>query len=129
MLFMDGERIARWTRMLNDLRYAFRPLRQNPGFALTATVSIGLGIGANATIFSLADGLLFRPLPVRDASHVVTLKSRTPSGTFGDISYPDYADFRDKNRSFDGMVAYQMLGFGFAADKRTQPQLKVGFLV
>jgi hypothetical protein len=68
------------TPMLKDLRYSYRTLRQNPGFALTAIVSIGLGIGANATIFSLADGLLFRPLPVRDASRVVTLKSRTPSG-------------------------------------------------
>jgi predicted permease len=105
------------------------PLRQNPGFALTAIVSIGLGIGANATIFSLADGLLFRPLPVRDASRVVTLKSRTPSGTYGNFSYADYADLRDKSRSFDGIVAYQLAPFGFATDAKMQPQLKAGFLV
>jgi hypothetical protein len=115
--------------MLNDLRYSFRTLRHNPGFALTAIISIGLGIGANATIFSLADGLLFRPLPVRNASQVVTLKSRTPSGTFGDVSYADYSDFRDKSRSFDGMVAYKTAMFGFAGDSKTQPQLKVGYLV
>ena len=115
--------------MLKDLRYSYRTLRQNPGFALTAIVSIGLGIGANATIFSLADGLLFRPLPVRDASRVVTLKSRTPSGTYGNFSYADYADLRDKSRSFDGIVAYQLAPFGFATDAKTQPQLKAGFLV
>jgi predicted permease len=115
--------------MLNDLRYAFRTLRQNPGYAITAIVSIGLGIGANATIFSLADGLLFRPLPVPNAAQVVTVKSRTPSGTFGNLSYLDYVDFRDKSRSFDGVVAYQFAPFGFAADAKTQPQLKVGFLV
>jgi len=115
--------------MLNDFRYALRTLRQNPGFALTAIVSIGLGIGANATIFSLADGLLFRPLPVPNASQVVTLKSRTPSGTFDNLSYADYVDFRDKSRSFDGVVAYKIATFGFAADSKTQPQLKAGYLV
>src|SRR5258708_3897738 len=115
--------------MLNDLRYAIRTLRQNPGFALTAIVSIGLGIGANATIFSLADGLLFRPLPVPNASQIVTLKSRTPSGTFDNLSYADYSDFRDKSRSFDGLVAYRIALFGFAADSKTQPQVKAGYLL
>src|ERR1700733_4352196 len=115
--------------MLNDLRYAIRILRQNPGFALTAIVSIALGIGANATIFSLADGLVFRPLPVPNASQVVTLRSRTPNGTFGEISYADYADFRDTNRSFDGLIAYQLAPSGFARDSKAQPQLKYGLLV
>jgi hypothetical protein len=50
--------------MLNDFRYAFRALRSSPGFALTAIVSVALGAGSNSAIFSLADGLLFRPLPV-----------------------------------------------------------------
>jgi len=115
--------------MLNDLRYAVRTLRQNPGFAFTAIVSIALGIGANATIFSLADGLVFRPLPVPKASQVVTLRSRTPTGTFGEFSYADYADFRDRIRSFDGLIAYQLAPCGFAADSKTQPRLKYGYLV
>ena len=115
--------------MLNDFRYGFRTLRQNPGFALTAIVSIALGIGANASIFSLADGLLFRPLPVPNASQVVTLRSRTPSGTFGNISYPDFADFRDKGQLFSGLVAYNLAQFGYAADTKTQPQIKAGLLV
>jgi len=74
------------TGMLNDFRYAFRALRSRPGFALTAIVSVALGAGSNSAIFSLADGLLFRPLPVPRASQVLTLRSRTPSGTFG--AYP-----------------------------------------
>jgi len=115
--------------MLNDLRYAVRTLRQNPGFAFTAIVSIALGIGANATIFSLADGLVFRPLPVPKASQVVTLRSRTPTGTFGEFSYADYADFRDRIQSFDGLIAYQLAPCGFAADSKTQPRLKYGYLV
>jgi hypothetical protein len=115
--------------MLNDLRYAFRTLRQSPGFALTAIVSIALGIGANSAIFSLADGLLLRPLPVPNPAQVVTLRSRMPSGTFGEMSYPDFADIRDKNRSFDGLVAYQVAPCGIALDARAQSQLRFGFQV
>src|SRR5271166_1497137 len=115
--------------MLNDFRYAFRALRHNPGFAVTAIISIAVGIGANAAIFSLADGLLFRPLAVAKPAEVVTLCSRTPSGTLGFLSYRDFVDYRDKNRSFAGLVAFKLSTFGFAADKKTQPQLKVGMLV
>ena len=85
--------------MLNDIRYALRTLRQNPGFALTAIVSIALAIGANSAIFSFVDALLLRPLPITDASHVVTLRSIAPSSTASalvdtssDVSYPDFAD-------------------------------------
>ena len=115
--------------MLNDFRYAARTLRHNPGFAATAIVSIALGIGANAAIFSLADGLLFRPLPVPSASRVVTLRSRTPSGTLGFVSYRDFVDFRDRSQSFNSLVAYKLATFGFAADQKAQPQLKAGMLV
>jgi len=115
--------------MLNDLRYAIRTLRQSPGFALTAIASIGLGIGANSAIFSLADGLLLRPLPVPNPSRVVTLRSRTPSGKLGELSYPDFADLRDHNQSFDGLVAYQVAPCGMATDPKAQPQLRFGFQV
>src|SRR5580658_8370907 len=115
--------------MLHDLRYAIRTLRQNPGFALTAIVSIALGIGANVTIFSLGDGMVLRPLPVPNPSQVVKLASRTPSGTFGDMSYRDFVDYRDKLQSFDGLVAYSLTPFGFARDSKAQSQMNYGFLV
>jgi predicted permease len=115
--------------MLHDLRYALRTLGQNPGFALTAIVSIALAIGANSTIFSLADGLLFRPLPVPRASEVVTVRSRTPNGYFSGVSYADYADLRDSNRSFRGLVAYEMTPVAFAGDSHAQPQLEYGYVV
>ena len=111
--------------MLKDFRYAFRALRQSPGFALTAIVSIALAIGANSAIFSYADLLLFRPLSVPNPSQVFTLRSLAPSinsmaisGT-GFISYPDYLDFRDKTQSFSGLVAYQIVQTGFAPDPKT----------
>src|SRR5207244_13551818 len=115
--------------MLKDVRYALRALRQNLGFALTAIISIGLGIGANSAIFSMADGMLLRPLPVPNPSQIVSLRARTPTGAFGNLSYADFADIRGKNRSFESLVAYAIAPAGFARDVETQPQLKVGLLV
>jgi macrolide transport system ATP-binding/permease protein len=115
--------------MLKDIRYAFRTLRQNPGFAATAIISIALAIGANSAIFSMADGLLLRPMPVPDASRIVSIRARMPSGNFGNLSYPDFVDFRDKSRSFDGLLAYDLVPAGFANNVEMQPQLKTGYLV
>src|SRR5499427_8234545 len=115
--------------MLKDIRYAFRTLRQNPGFAATAIISIALAIGANSAIFSMADGLLLRPMPVPDASRVVSIRARMPSGNFGNLSYPDFVDLRDKSRSFDGLLAYDLVPAGFANKVEMQPRLKTGYLV
>lgn len=122
--------------MLDDIRYALRTLRQNPGFSLTAIASIALAIGANSSIFSFADALLLRPLAVREPSRVVTIRSIMPSrsasslaNTGGEMSYPDYEDFRDKSRSFDGVVAYDLKAVGFAHDANSQAQVKMGFTV
>ena len=115
--------------MLHEIRYCLRTLRQRPAFTAAAVFSIALGIGANAAIFSLADGLMLRPLPVPDAGDVVRVSSRTPSGGFGALSYPDYVDVRSGSRSFDGVVAFDLESFSYAPDEHTQAQLKAGFLV
>src|SRR5262245_11597552 len=115
--------------MLNDIRFALRTLRQNPGFAAIAILSIALAIGANSAIFSLADGLLLRPLPVPDASQVVNIRARTPTGNFSNLSYADFLDFQSKSRSFDGMFAYNLFSVGLSQNVETQPQLKMGYLV
>ena len=62
-------------------------------------------------------------LPVPDPSDVVKLSSRTPGGTFGDMSYGDFLDYRDKLQSFDGLVAYSLTPFGFAKDSRSESQM------
>src|SRR4051812_7675407 len=100
--------------MLKDLRYVLRTLVQTPGFAITAIVSMALAIGANSTLFSYADALLLRPLPVPDSSNVYILRSIPPSvslsllqGTSQSrISYADFEDFRRNTRSFEGLTAY-----------------------
>jgi predicted permease len=115
--------------LLQDLRYGARMLRRNPGFTLVAVLSLAIGIGVNSAMFSLADGLLLRPLSVSRPSEIVTVTGKTPSDRFGYISYRDYVDFRDRSNSFDGLVAYSMSSFGFSARPGDLPHMKVGLLV
>jgi hypothetical protein len=121
--------------MLHDLRYALRTLRRNPGFAVAAIVSLALGIGANAAIFSLADFFLLRPLPVPDSSEIVVVQSQfrgenlAGMAEYSPLSYPDFEDFRKKSNSFAGLTASQYFQFGFASDKAALPQMKYGALV
>jgi predicted permease len=86
---------------LQDLRYAARMLMKNPGFAATAVITLALGIGVNASIFSLLDFLMLRPLTVPEPSRV-TVATRGGSPFF---SYPDYCGYRDRNESFAGLAA------------------------
>src|ERR1700693_2558578 len=101
--------------MFRSLRHALRILRKDPGFTLVAVGSLAIGIGATSASFSIADVLMLRPLPVLEPSRVVSV---TPAnqGAFGanaEISYPDYRDFRDKNRTFAGLIASHFAPFGF----------------
>jgi putative ABC transport system permease protein len=75
---------------LRDLRFAVRSLRRTPIFALTATLVLGLGIGANATVFTIVNTLLLRPLPFERADHVVQVQRRTPFGSSGSFPMHDY---------------------------------------
>ena len=90
-----------------EIRFALRLLVRNPGFTAVATLSLALGIGANSAIFSLADALLLRPLPIYHADSVVAVSTdpATESGGMGGVSYPDYRDFRDQTHSFEGLAA------------------------
>ncbi len=79
------------------------------GFTLIVALTLSLGIGANGVIFSLVNALLLRPLPAEKPSELAAVyTSDFSSGDFGATSYPDYVDFRDRNRVFVGLVAYQM---------------------
>ena len=90
-----------------DLRHGARMLAKNPGFSLIAVMSIAIGVGANAAMFSIADGLILRPLQVPAASELITVSATTPAGEVRNsgISYPDYVDIRSRARSFQGLAA------------------------
>jgi len=92
--------------LIQDLRYAIRKLRKSPGFTFVAVVTLALGIGANAVVFSVMNGLILRPLNVPQAESLYGIErasDRDPSQ-----SYPDYLDLRDRNRSFDGLAAFNV---------------------
>lgn len=114
---------------MHDLRYAVRMLFKNPGFTLVAVLSLAIGIGVNSAMFSLADALLLRPLSVSRPGEVVSVEGKTPGDPVGDLSYRDYVDFRDRSRSFAGLVAFTTSTFGFSAKPDALPQMKMGMLV
>ena len=118
--------------MLSDIQYAVRVLRKTPGFTTVAILSLALGIGANSAMFSLADALLFRPLPVPSPSQVVTVSDSAPDlpvGAFGFISYPDYVDLRDKNKSFASLTAATYTFAGVAEQRDALPQVRIALTV
>ena len=113
------------------VKHAFRVLGKDPGFTLIAIFSLAIGIGATSAMFSFADALLLRPLPVMKPDGVVSV-TNAGSSAFGSnttISYPDYLDLRDRNRSFDGLVAAAYGQFGFSPSPETMPRMKFGLFV
>src|SRR6266446_10279975 len=94
-----------------DLRYAARMLRRNPGFAATAVITLALGIGANTTIFSVCNAMLFKPLPYAEPDRIVMLSERQSDGKLGDVAPANFVDWRDASRSFSGMAAVKASSF------------------
>jgi predicted permease len=102
-----------------DLRYAFRMLWKSPGFTLIAMLALGLGIGANTAIFSVFNGVLWRPLPVKDPQQLVVLASKTPSFDFPlNLSYPDFQDYRNLKTVFSDVIAYNSNPVNFGTEGR-----------
>jgi predicted permease len=117
--------------MLQDLRHGIRMLVKNPGFTFIVMISIAIGVGANAAMFSVADGLVFRPLPVPRAGEVVTVVGQARDVGFGNrgVSYPDYIDLRDRSKRVRGLVAYTFVVTTFANRMDEPAQRKVGMSV
>jgi predicted permease len=107
--------------LLQDIRYALRQLRKSPAFTLTVILTLALGIGANAAVFTLFDQVLLRMLPVERPKELVRFQwtgsfSGSGSSFGGDItnyfSYPMYKDLRDQNQAFAGMLAADRASVG-----------------
>ncbi|HEX8180905.1 MAG TPA: ABC transporter permease [Pyrinomonadaceae bacterium] len=89
-----------------DLRYSSRMLRKHPGFSLVAIMTLALGIGACAAIFSIVDAVLLRPLPYADAARIVELREVSAKGGRMPVTEPNYADVRARNHSFEAIAEY-----------------------
>jgi predicted permease len=101
-----------------DIRFAIRMLRKSPGFTLIAILTLALGIGANTAIFSLANVFLFRPLPVKDADHLVVIGVQSsPTSEPDQASYLDFLDYKQAS-VFTDMTAFALDLVGIGADGR-----------
>jgi predicted permease len=115
--------------MIKSLRYAARQLRKNPTFTLIAVVSLAMGIGATSSMFTVADALLLRPLPVPQPSDVVHVENFSPSDQHQSMSWPDFRDFQERNRSFSSLVAYTDASVGYKRQADGMSHLTSALLV
>lgn len=89
-----------------DLRYSFRMLLGSPGFTAVAVLSLAIGIGGNTAIFSLVDRVLIRKLPVEEPDRLVIAGISSDSGIRTTFTYPDFAEYRDRNEVFEGLLCH-----------------------
>lgn len=109
--------------LLQDIRFSLRQLRKSPGFALTAILTLALGIGANVVVFSVLNALVIRPLHIPEPRSVYQISR--PHAGWDTQSYPDYIDYRDKNTSFSGLAAYSFEGAGISIPASAWQQASV----
>src|SRR3984893_11149374 len=116
----DARGVSLMDLVAQDLRYGWRTLLRSPGFAAAALFTLALGIGADTAIFSVVYGILLRPLPFRDASHLVLLNVTMP--TVGDVSvsYPNFQDWRSQSHSFAEMAAVNPVKFNMAGSNQPE---------
>jgi predicted permease len=114
-----------------DVRYSFRQLRRNPGFAAVAILTLALGIGANTAIFSVVDAVLLRPLPVQHSQQLVDVYNEIPQKILFirdvPLSYPEYEDLVRQSTCFSGLAAYY--ADTFALERQSGSWLVPGMLV
>jgi len=91
--------------MLNDIRFAFRQLVNNPAFSAIAILTLALGVGANTAIFSIVNAVLLRPLPYPDADRIMVLNESSGPGQDYSVALPDYFDWQKDNTVFEHLAA------------------------
>lgn len=105
-----------------DLSFAVRVLRRNPGFATVAVFTLALGLGANTAIFSLSNALLFEaPDGIQQPGRIAQVGRSRADVAFIEMSYPDYADFRESNTSFVGLAAFRNTDLLFRTGDTVEP--------
>ena len=87
-----------------DLQFAVRGLFRRPGFSLLVIVTLALAIGANSAAFSVLKGVLFEPLPLGDAEHIVLVDQRNDEGFTSSVSFPNYRDWKERSRTLESVA-------------------------
>jgi predicted permease len=107
----------------HNLTLAFRRLRSSPGFTAAAIVTLALGIGANTTIFSLVNAVVFRPFGVQRQIELVSFNMRTSKAQLPTLSYPDYIDYRDRNTVLSGLAMYRIIAVNLSRGQARNARL------
>jgi MacB-like periplasmic core domain len=126
----DARGISRLDELLRDVRYGIRILRRNPAFSITAVVTLALGIGTASTLFSVVESQLWRPLPFSQPEKLMAIWERNVKQQQSDgtpVSSPDFADWRERNHTFESIAAMQWPERrNFAGQRFTQRPLVSG---
>jgi len=103
---------------MNDLKFAFRQLLKNPGFTAIAVLTLALGIGANTAIFTVAYGVLLKPLPLPQSERLVNVWESGPSGRFpkAPVSAQNYLDWKARSKSFAALTCFEAAPVNVGAD-------------
>ena len=105
--------------LVQDLRYALRQLRKSPAFTISAVLTLAMAISANAAVFSVINGLILRPLNVSQPESLYSIQHTSQKDT--NDSYPDYRDLRDRNHTFEDLVAYNVTQLGLNTGENPTP--------
>ena len=106
--------------VLQDLRFALRQLRRNPGFTVTAILILALGMGASVAIFGFVDAALIKPLPYPDPNRLANVEERGKNFPMSPISYQDFLDWKRSNAVFSSVAAFTGTGFGLKTSSGTE---------
>jgi predicted permease len=106
------------TNIIDELRLAVRRLTREPGFSITAIVTVAVGIGIAASVFALVDGVLIRPLPYPDSGRLVSVRHSAPGIELvqDGVSAGVFLHYRDNNRVFDGLAGYSAIAYTLTDD-------------
>ncbi len=111
---------------LSDLRFALRSMARRPLFYLILIGILGIGLGANAAMFSVVDSVLLEPLPYPEADRLVWMWGRTPEGRNNTVSALDYMDYRERNRTLEELAAYSTWPERFVTTGGDEPEVLMG---
>jgi hypothetical protein len=114
---------------LSDLRYALRSVARRPLLSLILVLILGVGLGANAAMFSVVDSVLLEPLPYPEADRLVWMWSVTPAGQNNTVAALDYVDYRERNTTLEYLAAYSWSPERYVITGGDEPEVLVGSAV
>jgi len=111
---------------LSDIRYAFRMIAKQPGFAALAILAFALGIGANVAIFSVVNAVLLRPLPYPSSERLINIRERTATFPSGSVSYPNFLDWRASQHTFTDLALFRRESYNLSSEKGGTAPERIG---